>query len=475
MNHSSRSYDFLWLSLALLPLIAISFLLAVQPQDFWWVLRVGQDTVQNGAVPVIDTISLSQYGKPIVYQPWLAGVVFWLIYKLGGISLTFLLRAVLILVTYGLVWIMAREVSNSRLATVLVVVFGLASANNWSVRTQLFAYPLFVLCLWSLFRWQSGNNKYLWVLPLCTFLWANLHGSFILPLILAGTALLFGRGERRLMLIAFGIMLLSTLLNPRGFGVWQYFVFMLNSPSDQLFAFEWAPPTNEGWQMNIFFASMLTFGALAAYSPRKLSLMEWVWFIGFGWLALTGLRYVIWFLFIVTILIAALLAGWTKIETQPSLLRPAINYVTGVFIISLSLIFLPGLRSENLANQFPPIYEMETTPLAATEWLSHHPELHGPLWTEYAFGGYISFALQSRQPWMDSRFNAYPPKQWEEYVQVHRAEKWQEMFDRAGINLLMLSTSSQQKLIGAVSSSDVWCEEYRDDYAVIFSRCEARP
>ena len=77
---------------------------------------------------------------------------------------------------------------------------------------------------------------------------------------------------------------------------------MLTSPSDQLFATEWRPPVNAGWQMNIFFAWLLLFIPLAALSPRRLSVLEWVWFLGFGWLALSGLRYVIWFMFIMALL-----------------------------------------------------------------------------------------------------------------------------------------------------------------------------
>ncbi len=473
MKNSSRSYDFLWLSIALLPLIGISFLLAIQPQDYWWVMRVGQETIQNGAIPITDTISLSQFGQPIIYQTWLSGIIFWFIYKIGGISLTFLLRGILIGLAYGLIWFMAREVSNARLAAILVFVLGIASANNWSMRSQLFAYPLFAFCLWSLLHWQNGNNKYLWVLPLCTFLWANLHGSFILPLILAGTALVFGKGERKSLLTTFGVMLIATLLNQYGFGVWKYFVTMLNSPSDQLFAFEWAPPRNEGWQMNIFFASLIGFAPLAAFSPRKLSTLEWIWFLGFGWLALTGLRYVIWFLFIVIILIASLLAEWTKKLDQPKQNFPAINIGFGTFMLAISLIFLPGIRERWMGDSVD-VYEMTTTPLTATEWLIQHPETCTNLWADYAFGGYLSFAMPTCRTWMDSRFNAFSPEQWIEYVQVSRGENWQEMFDRERINHLMLSTMAQPKLVEEVSSSDVWCEEYSDQYTLIFFRCEAK-
>ena len=455
-----------------MPLIGVSLFLAIQPQDFWWLMRVGQETIQNGAVSVTDTISWSQAGQPIVYQQWLSGVLLYLAYETGGAACTLLLRGILIAFTYAVIWFMVREVSTPRFASALVFVLGVVTANNWSVRSQLFAYPLFVLCLWSLLRWQNGDKKYVWILPVSALLWANLHGSFILPFVLAGAALVFGKGDRKSLAIALALMIPATLINPRGIGVWNYFVFMLNSPSDHLFAFEWAPPRNEGWQMNIFFAWMLGFAPLAAFSSRKLSIFEWVLYLGFGWLALTGLRYVIWFLFVVAVFTAALLSGWLKNSAEPKQIFPALNFSLGIFLLIIPLIFLPNFREAWMGDSAP-VYETPTTPLSATEWLVGHPEACSNLWADYSFGGYLSFAMPSCRPWMDSRFNAYPPEQWTEYVQVSRAENWQTMFDRENINLLMLSRAAQPKLVDAVTSSQLWCEEYRDDVAVIFSRCEA--
>jgi hypothetical protein len=225
--------------------------------------------------------------------------------------------------------------------------------------------------------------------------------------------------------------------------------------------------------MNIFFASLLVFAPLAAWSPRKLSVLEWVWLLGFGWLALTGLRYVIWFLFIVPVLAASLLAGWTQNWGRPKQTFPALNIGFGIFMLAISLIFLPGIRQHWMGDTVP-VYEMTTTPIDATEWLVAHPEVCSNLWADYAFGGYLSFAMPTCRPWMDSRFNAFPPAQWTEYVQVSRAENWQGMFDHEGIEHLMLSKAAQPKLVEAVSVSELWCEEYGGEYAVIFSRCEAK-
>ena len=140
----------------------------------------------------------------------------------------------------------------------------------------------------------------------------------------------------------------------------------------------------------------------------------------------------------------------------------------------LQLMILPGLR-ESWWRDGPPLYELTTTPISAVDWLAAHDELPGPIWNDYAFGSYLEFALPSRPTWIDTRMYSYPPEQWDEYVSVSRGENWQDLFDREGVNLLLLATASQSGLIEGVSSSDLWCEKYRDEYAVIFTRCEPVP
>lgn len=473
-QNSSRSYDFLWLSLAILPLVTLSFLFAIVPQDYWWVVRVGQETVLNGAVPTIETMSWTQAGQPIVYEPWLAGVFFWWAYDLGGASLTFLLRGLLIGSTYGIIWLATRQTSGPRLATLLVLLMGLASSNNWQMRAQLFAYPLFALSLYALLQWHSGNNKTLWVLPVTAIIWANVHGSFILPFLLAGAALVFGNGERRSLFIALVLMFAGTLLNPQGVHLWGHVLFMLTTPSNQFYSVEWQPPLNAGWQMNIFFAWTLIFAPLAAFSSRKLSMMEWVWFLGFGWLAVSGIRYVIWFLFILTVLTAAPLADLTrnKLDKPVKISFPALNIILACIFIPLSLFYLPGIR-EKWWPEAPPAYAVEMTPVDAVKWLEDHPEVPGPLWNDYVSGSYLLFALPSRPISIDSRFYPFPPEQMDEYQQIsHGSDEWDSAFKRDGINLLLLSIATQPELIKSVESSDQWCEQYRDKTAVIFSRCE---
>jgi hypothetical protein len=474
-SQSSRSYDLLWLSLALLFILPIAFYLSITPHDYWFYVRVGKDIVQTGAVPTVDTFSYTYPGRPIFYQAWLSAVIFWLAHSLGGATLTFLIRSICIAIAYALIWLIMREVdTGAKLATLLIILLGFSSSMNWSMRPQMFAYPLFALALWLLWRWHQGRARLLWLLPLITLLWANLHGSFILAFVLMGSALVFGAGDRKQLMIWSGLALLATFINPRGIFVWQFVSDMLNSPSDQLFATEWRPPVNAGWQMNIFFGWLLLFIPLVAISPRRLSWLEWVWFLSFGWLALTGLRYVIWFMFIMAILSGALLAELLKSFQRAPVVEksnPLFNYALSGLIFLFPLMMLPGIR-ESWWKDSPAPYHTATTPITATKWLAQHPDLPGPLFAEYTFGSYLTFALPARLVWIDNRFNAYPPEHWENYQTISAGKpQWEHLLEKDKVNLLMLSLHSQPTLVEIVEESRQWCEQYRDKDAVIFSRC----
>ncbi len=158
-----KSYDFLWLGIALFFVLTLSFLLSLMPTDYWWNLRVGQETLQAGRLPTVDTYSTSRAGQPVVYSDWLAGVFFWGIYKVGGVPLTIFLRGLLIAATFGLLWAAMRRLSGPKLATLLTIFVLLASSRNWPpVRPQIFAFPLFILTILILQDWhKGGEEKYL--------------------------------------------------------------------------------------------------------------------------------------------------------------------------------------------------------------------------------------------------------------------------------------------------------------------------
>jgi hypothetical protein len=230
--------------------------------------------------------------------------------------------------------------------------------------------------------------------------------------------------------------------------------------------------------MNLFFLWLLAFPLLVAVSPRRLSRLDWAWFLGFGCLALWGLRYVIWFVFILTVLTAGLAAAWlealragrkSKAERQ----NPSINITLGVMVLLVPLALLPGLRERWWASAPSAV---EDTPVAAAEWLTAQPDLPGPLWSEIGFSSYLEFALPERPPWMDTRFEAYPVEGWQAYAAISNASyDWESMLDDTGARLLIISTQNQPDLLAALTESNAWCERYRDEVAVIYERGACQP
>jgi hypothetical protein len=467
------SYDFLWLGIALFPLLIIAVLLPVQPHDYWWYLRLGRDVLANGAVPAVDTYSSIQAGQPIVYQSWLSAVFLWLVYKAGGIPLTVLLVATLIGPTYAMLWLVMREGgAGPRLATLLVFVAALSGSNNWGVRPQLFAYPLFVAALWLLLKWHHRDQKFLWALVLISFAWANLHGSFPLFFILLGFALIFGSGDRKKLLWIVLASLVVTLINPRGIVLWQAVIGTFTSPGIRDLSPEWLPPLNQGWQMNIFFAWLIVLVPLAAFARRRLSAFEWILFLAFSWLALTGIRYVIWDLFIVSALTAFIMPEFIaqKLDQSQGATIPGMNIALGILFLSMPLMLLPGLR-ESWWKQSPPALD-PATPVAASEWLVSHPELPGPMWNDVVFGSYLIHAVPSRPVWLDTRIQViFTEEQAKKYLFVQSAQLgWDSYLEEKHVNLLFLART-QPALVKAVQGSSQWCEQYHDDVALIFSRC----
>ncbi len=167
-------------------------------------------------------------------------------YKTGGISFVLILRGSILLLTYGFLWGMIRERSNAYLATLLTLILGAATLNNWAIRAQLFTYPLFVLSMYLILDWQQGRRRRIFFLPLIVLLWANLHGSYILPIILAGAALLTVREGRGTLLIVLLLMGAATFITPLGLGLWRYFLFMLDTPPVKGFVTEGASEMKAG-------------------------------------------------------------------------------------------------------------------------------------------------------------------------------------------------------------------------------------
>lgn len=473
-KEKSSFAGFLLLSLVLAVIFIIVVLMPLEPSDYWTYLRIGDEIAQNHAIPTTEFMTYTSGGQPATYSYWLASLMMLGIYKVGGVTLTALVMGVCVVALFVLIWFCLRELKLGPVsASLVLLVTALMGSNNWSTRPQNFALPLFGLTLLILLKWQNGRNRPLWLLPLVSVLWVNLHGSFVLLFVLLFSALIFGSGSRKALLLAILLSLAATLINPYGIHLWTNTTGMIGSDLINTYSYEWQPPKNQGWQLNLFFGSLLVIALVTAFSKVRIKVLWWVLFLGFGWMALSSIRYVLWFSMVEALLLAQLAKPWLDrfLDPRPVFPRRTFNLTLGLLVLVMPLAFLPGVRQQWWPQA--PASLTDTTPVEAVEWIKAHPELPDHIWANWVASIYMSYALPERPVWITNRIEDFDDQLFIDKDRLMRASyDWQAILDKYEVNLLLLDQAYEKPLITAVSSSSNWVEVYRDERELIFVQAD---
>ena len=100
---AAPSPDLLWAFLALTLIGAFIALVPTPPNDFWWHLKAGQITANQG-IPTTNLFAWSlPADHPYIYATWLGEWLFYALYKIGGLQAPVLARNLLGLAGFTLV------------------------------------------------------------------------------------------------------------------------------------------------------------------------------------------------------------------------------------------------------------------------------------------------------------------------------------------------------------------------------------
>src|SRR5207302_6155772 len=159
--------------------------------DIYWTLLTGAWMVANGRLLEGDPFTAAPHSAgPVLNVQWLADLIFHGFDALGGLPMVITGTALVVSVTYALLLVAALTASGHlRVSCVAVWLAYVLGASNLSPRPQTLAYPLFALFLLAVVRveWRK-DTRLLWLLPVATVLWVNLHGSFVAGWALVGCA-----------------------------------------------------------------------------------------------------------------------------------------------------------------------------------------------------------------------------------------------------------------------------------------------
>jgi hypothetical protein len=154
--------------------------------DTMWHVTVGQWMLDHHAVPHTDVYSFTRQGEPWISMYWVSQVLYAEAYRLFGWSGPVVLAAAGTAAAFALLTkFLTRHLSEGT-AMVLVAAALALTVGHVLARPHVLAWPVMVAWVGGLIAAADRREApSFWLLPLIA-LWANLHGGFILGIMLVG-------------------------------------------------------------------------------------------------------------------------------------------------------------------------------------------------------------------------------------------------------------------------------------------------
>jgi hypothetical protein len=473
--------------------------------DTGWHIRAGEWIAAHHAVPSHDIFSYSKPDGVWYAWEWLSDLLFASLNAHGGLAAVALAAIILISTVFTLLFLLARQKSNSIIAIAVTMVAAVASSIHWLARPHLFTLLFLVLFYAALESVRAGRTRlagipYLAILPAATILWTNLHGGFVAGILMiaaygCGELLQFGvssdreagRAARTRALRYFACVfacLAASLVNPYTFHLHQHVIAYLGDPYyslhiSEFFSLSFHHP------IAIFFETMLLLGAGAAFwSFKKGSYTEAVLLLVWAHGALLATRNIPIFMIVAVPPVAAMLADWLARAPEFNMagwLRAAVSKFNAVaadmtqtdklgrwHIVSAAGLLLVAmlLFSPNPPKKFRPEFDPKSYPAAALSMIARDPGAR--VFAPDQWGDYIIYRLYpSTRVFVDGRSDFYGPDFVQKSVDVLNVKYgWEQTLDKFGVNTILLPPS--MPLAGALKECSRWPLVYDDGVALVF-------
>jgi len=467
--------------------------------DMWWHLRAGEETWTSGNVYRIDTLSYTRAGESWINHSWLAQVIMYGLFHLGSFRALSFWVGITATVSMLFVYLQLEGDPISRIGIALLA--GFVSSLVWSPRPQLFSLLFFGIVGWLLYRfkWLGKKNLY-WLAPIF-IIWSNLHGGYVLGVILIFA---FAGGEilNKLVavnsknaldwnsiyvLIAWGFAGFGlAAFNPNGFGMWMIPFQTVGVESLQNLIQEWASPDfHQPVQQLMLMLLFLTVGAVGL-SERRIDGSDLCLFIVFGFLAFTARRNFGPFAMVTGPILARHWSDLTsslrrKIQHDGGNLNRIVNTmgtsgkkISRPIQLSVNILFVLLLLFAAIykgisvsAPEFIEEKESEYFPANAVMWLLNQKP-SGNLFSTYNWGGYLSWHAREYPVFVDGRTDLFGDEILNDYQEIMLVgENWDNLLLDYDLDILLLQSDSN---LGQAAIMRGWIVEYSDEMSIILTK-----
>jgi hypothetical protein len=466
----------------LLCLIVVAFSFGFTPvrssNDVWWQLKSGKYIVEHRGLPRHDVFTFTGENIEWHNHEWLAQVIMYGAYALGdtsefgGLRGVITLKTLVLIATFLLLCCFIYMRSQSWLLAVLFALIAAAvSKRTIYPRPPVFSYLFFTGYLYVLWGYWSGRLSWRWLvaLPFLTVLWANLHGFFVLGILLVGLYLVAAVLENlytrtilhqsvsaqqihrtyTLALLLF-LCFLASLINPYGFELYTLgWRFMGNKDLVRIIPELQSPNFFFTWAFEFMIAFLLI--GFAVVKRKIPSLAELFIVAIFFHLSIQHVRYLPLFG-----LVAAPLCGWLArelLDEIPSQFYRATRYaLVGVVIIFSAYSVAHHREREsylerNLLLARGMEFRQENYPVKVCDFIiANH--FSGRMYNQINHAGYLIWRLspEYHKVFTDSRYDVFGDTfVWEEQrIQMGiywdaPGYNWDELLEKYAINFIVIT------------------------------------
>ena len=194
-----------------------------------------------------DVFSWTVFGLPWINHFWLWEIFLGMTSKVFPQTAEMLIRLifyVLPLLLVGWFFFLLTEKKLLRHDQALLLTISIVALLSLTVLAQirpaLAAFALFVANVYLVFSFKE-RPKIIWLLPVLQLLWVNIHGSFIVGILLTAM-LLFFKGKRITEICILALTVAASLINPWGLGLLKHIMLISLIPETTtrvMYADEW--------------------------------------------------------------------------------------------------------------------------------------------------------------------------------------------------------------------------------------------
>jgi hypothetical protein len=460
--------------------VAISCVVfAVHPvtaNDTFWHLTCGNEFLRTGRVPRTDEFTFTNPGAPWVNHEYLAGAIFAVAERIGGIPGVTVIATLAVAATAFLLCAAAAlgPPASIRLFPLVLVPALFGALPRLIPRPHVFSLALTAFLLLVLRRVERGRRRLLWLLPPVVWVWAQLHGGFLVGMVFLGLVAvrLLQEPETRTAACLLALTPILLLVGPYGIETFTFPLRLLRSPTFMSRISEWQPLLGGSPLAQPFchYAGMLFVGAGIGSSL-------WLW--RRGKTAATETLFLV--------LLALLALKMRRALAYPVLLgavpvthacacalrrRPVPAWLSLLVLPLLGVLALGGIPVG--AGQYQPVrFGLGANiPRAAVSRLEEL-NVAGKCYNSYSFGAYITYRLWPRlKTAIDSRNLVYSEAFFTAYHRSlrHDTPLRRELLDGTDVALFAAPAlpDATPPVLAALCDDPRWHLIYFDDTALLF-------